>query len=468
MRKLNKKNKAYIITLSILTLILLGAVLVFIGFKFKDLNTKYDIAPGSVVYDSNDEILNIKEKTYAKKDLLGRYYVAVSNEKVNVGGTPVFFTSSVKELKLLGTFYEILKNGEVNKLKGETVVNSTAASRIFKIDDRKYLVIAPSIKSADGSLNASDYLHINIDKAGNGYLFNDEVNIKTFSNLVIITDGFSFNVNEELLNINDETIDLAKINGSTNEYEKPEEKPNDSGNSGSGSGNGNVTGGNAGDGEGTGSGTGAGSETIYPETPTVKPEPEVIDKYINRKTTIMSVTTTASTADINYVVFDPFAEYKTIYVVVSLNGQKINTYSLDMSATKYTVKDLRANNEYRFDFYYSYDDETGVTQNVLFDSVLAQTKNINGNITLEKTSNNSVRYILKIDSNYTLDSANVAMYIDGVLVATDVVNTTAASKDGFVSTITYDGSGSFGLLVLTDCIYNGAPVEIDASYKYKL
>ena len=174
MRKLNKKNKTYIIVLSILTLILLGAILIFIGFKIKELNTKYDIALGSVVYDNNNEIVHIKEDTYAKKDLLGRYYVMNGEDKTNVGQAPVFFTSSMKEIKLLGTFYEILKNGEINKLKGETIVNSTASSRIFKIDDRKYLVIAPSIKSGDGSLNASDYLLINIDKAGNGYLFNDE------------------------------------------------------------------------------------------------------------------------------------------------------------------------------------------------------------------------------------------------------------------------------------------------------
>jgi len=106
---------------------------------------------------------------------------------------------------------------------------------------------------------------------------------------------------------------------------------------------------------------------------------------------------------------------------------------------------------------------------VLFDSVLVQTKNINGNITLEKVSNNSVRYILKIDGDYKLDSANVAMYIDGVLVAKDAVNgKDAASKDGFISTITYEGIGDFVVLKLEDCIYNGAQVAIDASYKYKL
>lgn len=449
MRKLNKKNKSYIIILSVLTLILLGAILVFIGFKIKELNHKYGIALGSVVYDSRDELVYIKEDTYAKKDLLNRYYVMINNDKHFIGQAPVIFTSHIKELKLLGIFYEILKNGEVNKLKGETTINSTATSRIFKIDDRKYLVIAPSIKSGDGSLNASDYLLINIDKAGNGYLFNDEVNIKTFSDLSIITDGFTFNVNEELLIIDDESIDLAKINGSTNQYEKPEEEPGGSDDGGTGGNDGNQ------------------SETIYPEE-TPKPDPIIVDRYVTHKTTIMSINTTANSADIRYVVYDPFSEYKEVYFTVSKEGVEINRYNLEMALTKHTIQGLLADSEYRFDFYYSYDDEQGIAQNVLFDSILAQTKNINGNITLEKISNNSVRYILKIDSKYPLDSAKIAMYIDGELVATETVNTVAASKDGFVSTITYDKTGSFALLKLVDCIYNSAPVEIEASYKYKL
>ena len=481
MRKLNKKNKTYIIVLSILTLIVLGAILVFIGIKIKQLSTKYSIAPVSVVYDSDNELLYIKDETYAKRDLLGRYYVMIGNEKKSVGANPVFFTSSTKEIKMLGTFFEILKNGEINKLKDETLVNSTAASRIFKIDDRKYLVIAPSIKSGDGSLNASDYLLINIDKAGNGYLFNDEINIKTFSNLEIITDGFTFKVNEEILVYDNEEIDLAKINGSTNEYVAPEETPSGDG-SGSGGGSGDSSGSGSGTGgSGSGSGTGGsegsqggGSSTIYPEDPgsestPVKPDPEIINKYVTRKTTIMSIETTANSADISYIVYDPFSEYNNIFVNIYEGETLLGTYTLEMALTKHTVKDLKANSEYRFDFYYSYNDDSGVAQNILFDSILAQTKNINGNITLEKVSANSVRYILRIDSDYTLDSANVAMYIDGELVATDVVNTAqAASKDGFASTITYEGSGSFVVLKLENCIYNGAPVEIDASYKYKL
>jgi len=508
MRKLNKKNKIYIIALSIVALLLLGVALVFIFYKIKDINMEYDIPKGSVVYNSKNEIVTIKDKTIAKKDLLGRYYILIDGEKEYIGGTSVVFNNQTKEIKLLGTFHEVLRNGEINKLKGETTINSTASSRIFKIDDRKYLIIAPSIKSLDNSLSVSDYLLIDMDKIGNGYLYNNQVNIKTFSDLSLITDAFTFNVNEELLIIDDEIIDLSKINGSTNEYEKPEEKPDSEGNvsgeGGTGSGSGSGTGDGIGSGSGNGSGDGGaggsggvaggnsgaggsgigegdadgsggesegggGTSNIYPEPEKPKPEPIIIDKYIYRKTTIMSINTTASEMTINYLVYDPFSEYQGVYVNLYLKDELVGTYELDMALTKYEIEGLLANSEYRLDFYYTFATEDGTMQHILFDTMYGKTKTINGNITLEKVSSNSVRYILKIDNNYTLDSANVAMYIDGVLVATDVVDINAASSEsGYKGTITYEGNGDFVLLMLTDCIYNGAPINIDASYKYKL
>ena len=60
------------------------------------------------------------------------------------------------------------------------------------------------------------------------------------------------------------------------------------------------------------------------------------------------------------------------------------------------------------------------------------------------------------------------MYIDDKLVGTDVVNTTqAATKSGYKGSITYEGTGNFVTLKLTNCIYNGEAMDIESSYKYK-
>ena len=459
-RKLDKKNKIYIAVLSIFVIVVLIIVLSFIFYKIRETNIKYEIDSGSYAYNTAGELVNALEDTYAKKNLLGKYQAVIDKEKVNLGSNAVIFNERLREVKLLGTFYEITKNGEVNKLKGETEINSTAVSRVFKIADRKYLVVSSSVRSEDSSLNASDYLLIDIDKAGNAYLYNNKINIKTFSDLKIITEGFTFNVNEEKLLIEDEVIDLAKINGSTNEYKKEEtpDSENDVKNDDDG-----TDAGNAGAQQGN---------NIYQE-----PEKRVetitetvtVDKYVARRTTIMSLETTTSEIKINYIVYDPLTEYQEIYVNVSSNGNFINKYLLSEALTSHTISDLKANTNYRLDFYYSYADASGNVQNILFDTAMTKTKNVNASIAIEKVSQNVVRYVLKVEGGYKLDSAKVVMYIDGEEITSDSVNTAnAASKDGYKGSITFDGTGEFVTLKLTDCFYNGAPIDIDATYKYKL
>ena len=454
-RKLDTKNKIYIVALSIFTIIVLIIVLSFIFFKIKEVNIKYQVDSNSFVYNTSGELINIEDDTYAKKNLLGKYYILDNKEKISVGTSPVIFNEKHREIKLLGTFYEITKNGEINKLKGETEINSTAVSRIFKIADRKYLIVSSNIRSQDGTLNVSDYLLIDIDKAGNAYLSNNKINIKTFSDLNLITDAFTFSVNEEKLLIEDETVDLAKINGSTNEYkkeEKTEEEKDDENSSG-----------NAGEQSGT---------NIY--NPVIKNEKTIIetvtvDKYVSRRTTVMSLEETTSEIKINYIVYDPLTEYQEIYVNVYNNGNFVNKYTLKEALTSQTISGLKANTTYRLDFYYSYLNESGNIQNILFDTAVVTTKNINASISLEKTSESIVQYILKIDGDYKLDSAKVALYIDDEYKAAETINTTEAiSRDGYKGSITYDGNGEFVTLKLIDCIYNGAPISIDASYKYKL
>lgn len=448
MRKLDGKNKFFITGLLIFVIIIFVAAGIFIAFRIKSLNVKYEVNNGSVVLNTNNELVKIIKNTYAKKDILGRYYIEVEKEKIYVGDAPVIFNVKNNDIKLLGTFYEILENGKIDKLKGETTMNSAIVNRIFKIADRRYLIVGNNIKSKDDVLDAKSYLLVNIDKAGNAYLYNKDINIKTFKDLEIVTDAFTFKVNEEKLIIDEEEIDLAKINGSTNEYDSIK-KPVES----------------------TQGGGSSGGETVYNPQPQINTITQTIteNKYITRKTSILNTTTTTSSIEINYVVYDPFIEYTSIYVNLYLGEEMLLTATLDANATNHVIKGLTANTDYRLDFYYSYLDEAGNTQNVLFDTMVATTKNINASISLAKVSGNSVRYILKIEDGYVLDSAKVVMYIDGVVAGENTVNTTsAASTTGYEGTIEYTGIGEFVRLELKDCIYNGASIDTKASYKYKM
>ena len=55
MRKLNSKNKLLILGLSIFTFLVLSAVCVFIIFKIKDYNVKYDVSSISYLYNKDNK-----------------------------------------------------------------------------------------------------------------------------------------------------------------------------------------------------------------------------------------------------------------------------------------------------------------------------------------------------------------------------------------------------------------------------
>ena len=132
MRKLNKKNKTYIVILLTFVVIVFIATAVFAYFKIKDMNIKYNIYKDSYLYNTKNELIYVTDDTFAKKDFLGRYYVNIEGKKVYLGSSGVIYNASSRNVTLLGIFYEVLKNGEVDKLKGESVVSCTNANRIFK------------------------------------------------------------------------------------------------------------------------------------------------------------------------------------------------------------------------------------------------------------------------------------------------------------------------------------------------
>ena len=156
MRKLNKQNKIYITLLSLFVIICLVVVSIFIVYKIKDYNIKYKISPVSYVFNSDKELITIKDNTYVKKDFFGNYYLIDKESKINLGKNVVIYNSSDNEITLLGSFYEILENGETKKYSGESSFSSYL-NKIFKIEDRKYLVTGKTIKTEDDLLTAENY-----------------------------------------------------------------------------------------------------------------------------------------------------------------------------------------------------------------------------------------------------------------------------------------------------------------------
>ena len=75
----------------------------------------------------------------------------------------------------------------------------------------------------------------------------------------------------------------------------------------------------------------------------------------------------------------------------------------------FTLKGLNSNTLYHLEFFYDYMVEGNLVSKK-FDMLDVKTLNVKGQITLEKVSNNSVSYILRVDDSF--DSASANLYID--------------------------------------------------------
>ena len=84
---------------------------------------------------------------------------------------------------MFGNFYQVLKGGDIKKISGNNRINNSSESQFYKIDDRKYLIVAKSITNNTGSLSTQDYLIVIIDKLGNALLLNNEINAKTINEM---------------------------------------------------------------------------------------------------------------------------------------------------------------------------------------------------------------------------------------------------------------------------------------------
>ena len=117
-------------------------------------------------------------------------------------------------------------------------------------------------------------------------------------------------------------------------------------------------------------------------------------------------------------------------------------------------------------FYYDFKDNGNVVSQK-FDEIKVKTKSVNGQITLDKVSANSVSYILKVDGS--IDYAKANLYIDDVLVATDSnLNLELAKNGGYTGLFSYSGVGKVAKIVIEDATFNGANMGIIATYKYIL
>lgn len=468
MRKYNNRTKK---TMIILAVLFIGIIIIFSLFLKKSFDvekTAYKISSGSIMFDEEYNMLTTNTEGILKVKWAGDYYLKYNNKDHNLGTHAVIYNTNNGDTTLYGKFYEVTKTGEVEVIKGQNNIKSSVNSRFFKLADRKYLIIDRTIQSSDSSFVTSSYLIVNLDKLGNATLLNDKTSYKTIKPTILRTSSYSFDIANEKLNFGGEDIDLKKIIGSTNEYDKDKydlnANPNkedasgtgsgDGTGSGSGSGAGGETGGgnseggtgssgsssvtgNGTGGNGTGSGNGAetgnntttnGNGTTAGSTSGVNNNydsgvsDETVQTIINatKNTSVIRVTPDINSISIDYVVYDPLNEYKSVYVEVDNlqdNSNQINTIYLSKTDTNIKINDLAPNARYNLIFRYTYLDENKNIRENDFDDVIVETRMPQMVLTATRITNNKIYYQINLDKNYTITGGTINLLVNGQLAA---------------------------------------------------
>ena len=437
----NKRNIGIIIGISVITIIMFSLVIKF--FLSGD-RREYVVNDGALVFDKDKSIIKIDESSTIKKKWNNEYYLKFKDKNYELGDTAISYNEKTGEIILYGKYYEIGASDNIDITDGETVIKSSALTKFYKLADRKYLVVDKDIKSADGLLSTTDFLMIDLDKVGNATLVNHKVNLKAFSATTIVTSNYTFDIANEILTYGSNKIDLKKIIGSSNTYTKedliPEE--DDTGNgtnngvtnitdntTGTGNGTGgagNGTGGGTGDGSGDGTGGNGKSNTIIEEI-----------KKASKRTSVISVTSTTSKITIDYVIYDPYKEYTSVYMEVeNVDDGKIDTIYLNKNDTRYELSNVFPNTYYKF---------VGIT-----------TKRPSVNLKVTNVGFGNINYLITTDNSYNIDSGTLKVYVNNEEVYSGNVsisgNTTGKINVNAVS-------GDYIELLLTDVKSNGRVIK---------
>ena len=435
-------------------------------------NTVYDVAEGSFTYDYDYNYVSLSTPASMQQRWDKNYYLKMSDENkvINLGDDVVVYNKNDYKLYLYGVNYQVKLNGDVIHSNSLVEISRTGAPTFFKLDDRKYLITGKSIKSEVKGVSTKDYLIVDIDKSGNALLLNHELNIKVLSTLKLVTSDFVFDVANERLLVGKEenVIDLKKINGSTNQYVEPtfDDKENTIINPVTGGEGTTQNNNNNNNSKGVSSSGGSVSGVV------VNGSNSSEKLNIVKSAFLSSVTPYTSYIDVGYSISDPKNEYSSVFLLVERVGSEENPVKiiLNKNSTKYRVRGLLPNSEYKISFCYSYPNPSNV--DVLIDEVAnvvsTRTKSTSTRIVINKLSGKSVYFTVYYDPSYAFDSANVVLYSDNNNMGTVTVDSTqASSTKGFSGVITADMSLGYEVILrLENCVFQGEDVAIDIQTKF--
>lgn len=412
-RKYDVRNKRNIIIIMVLSLLVIGIFSLFILKYMKTSKIFYEIPLGSVLQDVDKNYLEVEDDAMLKMRWNDNYYLDYQDKRVTFGKKVISYNTITGGMKLYGNIYEIKENGKIDSLKGETVIDNVSEAKFYKLADREYLLVDRTVISEDRGIEASNYMLVELDKLGNAKLSNNKLELKTITKTILLTSKYKFDIANEILTYGDKTIDLKKIIGTSNEYVPEDDDKNGDDKTNTDGSSINNQGSNSGSNQNGGNGTIINSNDDGEEIS--------IDEIKNKTkmTSVVRIFEGLSQIEFDYVVYDPYNEYRRVYVEI-YKDRTIETIELSKSETHLVVSGLNPDSEYRFKFIYkTLDKETEEEVVNTFDEMTLRTKKPNYSVEVTKISrvNNTLTYRVKIDDEYATDRVLVNMsfsynYID--------------------------------------------------------
>lgn len=487
MRKLNGRNKIFIAVFSIIIIVMVVILVLSVNIAQKNGSTVYEVSSNSIVFDSETNLIDTSKGGSIKKRWDGSYYYMNTQElSYELGEIPVVYEKAKDKIEIFGQNYLVKDDGSILEGEAFTEIANYQEAQFYKLADREYLIVSPEIYNEDKSIYASKYLIVYIDKKGNASLLNDSINVNTINPMKLTFDKYTFDIANEKLLLNNKTIDLKQIIGSTNEYVKKEPHMNDeldldyqnladqynalinsfeqyieettsfidAANTIFANANFNVT------------------DSILNGTTNTGNQATNLTN-ITKMVSLRGAIANSTHIDVTYAVSDITDQYQVVYLLVTgkINGEDMTEkILLDKYGSTYRIPKLSPRHEYTVSLGYieRVKDLAGdwVLQDQVEDVINIRTTKPDLKLSVDKISKGYVHFTFKMKEQYALEGGSIVLYANDKYVdKVNIKKIEALSEKGFSSKIKIK-EGNILELKLEDAIYNEEYVEVNVSEKF--
>ena len=219
MRKLDKKSMFSFYAFAVAIVAIGALVVVMMTIAMNKKNDPYVINSSTVVYDAQNNAIQVTEESVIEKKWDGKYYLTTpEGNSYNLGESVITYEGDSGSVRTFGGGYEVTKDEGVKTLEGVTDITDFSTPGFYKLGDRKYLLVGPSIATEDKVIDTTKFLFVYLDTAGNALLFNDDVRVKTTTPSKILIGEYEFDIAKEILTLGERRVNTASIMGTSSMY----------------------------------------------------------------------------------------------------------------------------------------------------------------------------------------------------------------------------------------------------------